>query len=64
MRKLLWRLSLPVLFLLGVVAVLLFTNIHTFNRLSDEAPIAKLRFTRLGPQEYAVELRSGDFCHP
>ncbi len=64
MRKLLWRLSLPVPFLVGIVALLLFTNIHTFNRLTDEAPIAKLRFTRLGPQEYAVELRSGDFCKP
>ncbi len=64
MRKLLWGTSLTVLTLVGFSAVLLFTNIYTFNRLTDEAPIAKLRFTQLALQKYAVELRSGDFCHP
>ena len=37
-------------------------NLHTFHRLTSEAPIAKLRFVQLDPQRYAVELRSGDFC--
>jgi len=64
MRKLLWRASLTVLTLVGLSAALLFSNIYTFNRLTDEAPIAKLRFTPLAPQKYAVELRSGDFCNP
>ncbi len=64
MRKLLWGMSLTVLTLVGISVVLLCTNIYTFNRLTDEAPIAKLRFTQLAPQKYAVELRSGDFCHP
>ncbi len=63
MRKLLWGTSLSVLTLAGISVALLFSNIYTFNRLTDEAPIAKLRFTQLAPQKYAVELRSGDFCH-
>ena len=64
MRKLLWGTSLTVLTLVGVSVALLFSNIYTFNRLTDEAPIAKLRFTQLAPQKYAAELRSGDFCDP
>jgi len=64
MRKLLWGTSLTVLALAGISVALLYSNIYTFNRLTDEAPIAKLRFTQLAPQKYAVELRSGDFCHP
>jgi len=62
MRRLFWGASLTVLVLFGTSVLLLFTNIYTFNRLTDEAPIAKLRFTQLAPQKYAVELRSGDFC--
>lgn len=49
---------------LGLPVALLGWNLHTFNRLTDEAPIATLRFERLAPQHYAVELRSGDFCQP
>ena len=64
MRKLLWGTSLTVLTLVGISVALLFTNIYTFNRLTDKAPIAKLRFTQLALQKYAVELRSGDFCDP
>jgi len=64
MRKLLWGTSLTVLTLAGISVALLFSNIYTFNRLTDEAPIAKLRFTQLAPQKYTVELRSGDFCDP
>lgn len=39
-------------------------NLHTFHRLTDEAQIARLRFVEMGPQQYAVELRTGDFCTP
>jgi hypothetical protein len=51
-----------VLLLLGLPAALVGWNLHTFHRLTAEAPIAKLRFVELAPQQYAVELRSGDFC--
>lgn len=56
--------SLPifVLVVLGLPAALVGWNLHTFHRLTDEAPIAKLRFVELAPQRFAVELRSGDFC--
>jgi len=48
---------------LGALPVaLLGWNLHTFNRLTDEAPIAQLKFVPLAPQRYSVELRSGDFC--
>ncbi len=48
--------------LVGLPLALLGWNLHTFNRLTDEAPIATLRFEQLAPRHYAVELRSGDFC--
>ena len=47
---------------LGLPVVLLGWNLHSFQRLTDEAPIAQLRFVQLAPQQYTVELRSGDFC--
>ena len=50
---------LPVL---GLPVALLGWNLHSFHRLTNEAPIAQLRFVQLAPQQYAVELRSGDFC--
>jgi hypothetical protein len=64
MRKLLWGIPLSLLLLLGLSAGLVAWNLHTFNRLTDEAPIARLRFVELGPEHYRVELRSGDFCEP
>ncbi|MFC1773004.1 hypothetical protein ACFL3A_06600 [Pseudomonadota bacterium] len=39
-------------------------NLHTFHRLTDEAQIARLRFVEMAPRQYAVELRTGDFCSP
>ncbi len=56
--------SLPILMLVlfGLPVALVGWNLHTFHRLTDEAPIAKLRFVELEPQRFSVELRSGDFC--
>lgn len=56
--------SLPVLLLVvfTLPVALVGWNLHTFHRLTDEAPIAKLRFVELAPQRFAAELRSGDFC--
>ncbi len=56
--------SLPVITLavFGLPVALVGWNLHTFHRLTDEAPIAKLRFVQLAPQRFSVELRSGDFC--
>lgn len=56
------RFPVAVATLLGLPVALVGWNLHTFHRLTDEAPIAKLRFTEMAPQRYAVELRSGDFC--
>jgi hypothetical protein len=42
--------------------LLLASNFHTFHRLTDEEPIAELRFTRVGQQAYEAVLRHGDFC--
>ena len=64
MRKRLWGIPLSALILLGLPAGLLVSNLHTFSRLTDEAPVARLRFTELAPQKYSVELRSGNFCQP
>lgn len=62
MRKLLWTLPLSVLALGGLVVALLAWNLVTFHRLTDEAPIAALRFVAIEPHTWQVELRSGDFC--
>jgi len=48
----------------GIVAVLVASNLYTFYRLTDEAPIAELRFTATGPQEYLATIYYGDFCTP
>lgn len=64
MKKILLRSSVSTLFVVTVVAGLFALNLHTFNRLSDEALIAKLRFKQISKQVYQVELRSGDFCQP
>lgn len=57
------RTSVVILALLGLPAALVGWNLHTFHRLTDEAPIAILRFVPMAPQRYAVALRSGDFCN-
>jgi hypothetical protein len=58
------RISVALLAVVGLPVALVGWNLHTFHRLTDEAPIAVLRFVQLAPQRYSVELRSGDFCEP
>jgi len=43
---------------------LIVSNLYTFERLTDEAPIARLKFVEVGPRQYAAELLTGDFCEP
>ena len=50
--------------LLLVALVLLFaSNLYTYHRLTDEAPIAELRFRQLAPQQFMATIAYGDFCH-
>ena len=59
------RKAFPVLLVLIAAPLLLVgVNLHTFHRLTDEAPIARLRFVELEPQRYQMEVRTGDFCNP
>jgi hypothetical protein len=51
------------LLLAAVIALLLAGNLYTYYRLSDEAPIAQLRFDAVGPQEYRAAVSWGDFCN-
>lgn len=50
--------------LVGVGAGLIASNLHTYNRLTDETPVAKLRFYQVKPQQYRTELFTGNFCKP
>jgi hypothetical protein len=52
------------LFVAGTVLLLVGSNLYTFHRLTDESPIAELRFRKTGLQEYEATIASGDFCHP
>jgi hypothetical protein len=47
---------------LGLVVLLVFTNIYTFFRLTDEVPIAELTFVETGPEQYLATISYGDFC--
>jgi hypothetical protein len=47
---------------LAVSALLLVSNLYTYERLTDEAPIAELRFLPRGPQRYEARIAWGDFC--
>lgn len=47
---------------LAAVALLLVSNLYTWHRLTSEAPVAELRFARLGPAEYEAIVAWGDFC--
>ena len=47
---------------LAVFVLLLASNLYTYHRLTDEAPIAELRFRQLAPFEYEATLSWGDFC--
>ena len=60
--RLLRRASLLTLMGSGAIAALFGMNLHTYNRLTEEAPVARLSFQPVAPQQYRVELRSGDFC--
>jgi hypothetical protein len=64
MKKIILRSSISALLLVAVITGLFTLNLYTFNRLTDEALIAKLRFTQDAEQTYQVELRTGDFCQP
>lgn len=48
--------------LLVVVALLFASNLYTYHRLTDEAPVAELRFRQLAPQQYVASIAYGDFC--
>jgi hypothetical protein len=48
--------------LLVVPVALLGVNLYSFNRLTDEEPIARLHFVEMAPQSFAVEILTGDFC--
>ncbi len=51
------------LFLVAALsALLLASNLHTYYRLTDEAPIAELTFRNTGPDEYEATIAYGDFC--
>lgn len=52
------------LFVAGAVLLLVGSNLYTFHRLTDESPIAELRFRKTGLQEYEATIAYGDFCHP
>jgi hypothetical protein len=60
--RLLRRVSLLSLAVFAAIGALLGLNLYTYARLTDEAPVARLSFQFVAPQEYRVELRSGDFC--
>lgn len=45
------------------LALLLASNLYTYNRLTAEAPIAELRFRQVAPQQYEATIAYGDFCH-
>jgi len=47
-----------------IILLLLSANLYTFYRLTDETPIAELRFLPTGVQEYQAMLSYGDFCDP
>jgi hypothetical protein len=63
-RKLLWGVPVSLLVIAGLFTGLVAWNLHTFNRLTEESLIARLRFVPVAPQQYDVVLRTGDFCNP
>lgn len=52
------------LFVVAGMSLLLLSNLYTFHRLTDESPIAELRFARTAPGEYQATIAYGDFCTP
>jgi len=49
--------------LVVALALLLASNLYTYHRLTDEAPIAELYFSKIAPQQYTATIAYGDFCH-
>lgn len=62
-RILLLPVTSTLVVLLGA-GLLLLSNLYTFYRLTDESPIAELRFVSSAPGEYQALLLYGDFCEP
>ncbi len=56
--------SLLLVVVLALTGLLLTSNLYTFQRLSDEAPVARLTFDFVAPQTWDVTLRVGDQCPP
>ena len=52
------------LLLAGLIALMMAANLYTFHRLSDESPIAELRFVKKGDRQYEAIISYGDFCNP
>ncbi len=52
------------LLLAGLFALMLAANLYTFYRLSDESPIAELKFVMTGDKQYEAIISYGDFCNP
>ena len=52
------------LFVVAGASLLLLSNLYTFHRLTDESPIAELRFVSIGQGEYRATIAYGDFCTP
>lgn len=48
----------------GAILLLVGSNLYTFHRLTDESPIAELRFRKTGMQEFEATIAYGDFCYP
>jgi len=62
MIRLLKLITLPVLILL-IGAALLFTSwLYTFQRLTEEAPVAEISFDPIGDKVYRAHLSTGDRC--
>ena len=43
----------------GILVLMLVANVYTFYRLTDESPIAELRFKAQGPREFLATRRCG-----
>jgi len=64
MKRLLWFPVTALVLPLAMFALLLVSNLYTYHRLVDESPVAELRFSTRGPQQYDATLAWGDFCDP
>ncbi|VAW73901.1 hypothetical protein MNBD_GAMMA15-2328 [hydrothermal vent metagenome] len=60
--RLIRRLSLLSLAGFSGIAALLGINLQTYSQLTEEVPVARLSFQPVAPQQFRVELRTGDFC--